>query len=97
MKKCPLQRFGWATCSRKGEDITVVKTHLSWHPGLIEFHETMLGLSKTNNIAKVLQTTTQEENPEEEEESNEEETNEELAFGDKKEKSSEYKTKKRQN
>ena len=60
--RCPLKKFGCATCSRHGEDLTIVKTHLSWncnrHPGLIELHATTLELSKKTTTAKVLRTTT---------------------------------------
>ena len=65
--RCPLKKFGCATCSRHGEDLTIVKTHLSWncnrHPGLIELHATTLELSKKTTTAKVLRTTTNQEYP----------------------------------
>ena len=48
--RCPLKKFGCATCSRYGEDLKIVKTHLSWncnrHPGLVELHATTLELKK---------------------------------------------------
>ena len=67
--RCPLKKFGCATCSRYGEDLTIVRTHLSWncnrHPGLVELHTTMLELrKKKTTTAKVLRTTTDQENHE---------------------------------
>ena len=63
--RCPLKKFGCATCSRYGEDLKIVKTHLSWncnrHPGLVELHATTLELNKKMTTAKVLRTIT---NPE---------------------------------
>merc|ERR1711954_195890 len=60
--RCPLKKFRCATCSMHGEDLTIVKTHLSWncnrHPGLIELHATSLELSEKTTTAKVLRTTT---------------------------------------
>ena len=54
---------------RYGEDLTIVRTHLSWncnrHPGLVELHTTMLELRKRKTAtAKVLRTTTDQENHE---------------------------------
>merc|ERR1712081_62020 len=66
--RCPLKKFGCATCSRYGEDKKIVKTHLSWncnrHPGLVELHATTLELKKITTTAKVLRTTTDQEDHE---------------------------------
>ena len=68
----PLRRFGCATCSRHGVDLTIVKTHLSWncnrHPGLVELHITAVELSRKTITAKVLRTTLREEISNEDEE-----------------------------
>ena len=54
--RCPLKKFGCATCYRYGEDLTIVKTHLSWncnrHPGLVELHATTLELKKNDDHSK---------------------------------------------
>ena len=62
-------------CSKYGENLTIVKTHLSWncnrHPGLVELHTTMLELrKKKTTTAKVLRTTTDQEDHENKEQNN---------------------------
>merc|ERR1711954_56123 len=77
--RCPLKKFGCATCSRYGEDLKIVKTHLSWncnrHLGLVELHATTLELKKMTTTAKVLRTTTDQEDHENKEQNSFEITN----------------------